>query len=557
MAVDKDQYLEQLRKKAEDVLHQRRRKEGNMSSAEVQEIIHEQQVYQTELELQNESLQRARSSLEESRKRYFDLFNLAPIGYVTINEDSIIEEANLTFTIMIDRDVKEVLNKKLASFVAPASQDTFYLHVRRALESRSKQSSQITLKGDKEIQVRIISSPVEENRRLYVRSALIDITDEQRSKRQLDETTARFESVLDQMPSGIIMVEAHTGKIIMSNGALERIFRHSFPPSSNIKEYQEWGSLHPDLRPLGQEEHQMARALLMGETTPNEELVIRRGDGTLGTILSSTSPVRNEMGNIIGAVAVITDITDRKTLEWELGRRNQELARSNDELQQFAYVASHDLQEPLRMVTAYLSLLEKKYGDQLDPKGKSYITFAVEGGKRMRALIDDLLEYSRVETMGKPLAVVNMTAVVNDTIRSLKAPIEETRAEIAVDPMPTIIADGAQMTQVMQNLIENAIRFHGDERPQIHITATIGEKEWTFAVKDNGIGVNPAYQDRMFQIFQRLHSKEKYPGTGVGLAIVKRIIDRHGGRVWVESEEGKGATFYFTIPRSRGAMNDE
>jgi PAS domain S-box-containing protein len=258
--------------------------------------------------------------------------------------------------------------------------------------------------------------------------------------------------------------------------------------------------------------------------------------------LSTFAPLGHDL-----LITTSIDITDRKKIE-------DNLKRSNEELQQFAYLSSHDLQEPLRMVISYMSLLEKRYKDQLDPKAQEYIKNAIEGGARMRLLIDDLLAYSRLDTTGKAFVHVNMNETLDSTIKVLKVSIEESKADIFVGPLPTIIADELQMSQLMQNLIGNAIKFHGSERPMVQIVAKSGVREWTFSVKDNGIGLNTEYSDKIFQMFQRLHTKDRYPGTGVGLAIAKKIVERHGGRIWVESEEGKGATFFFTIPKIGGGQ---
>ena len=278
-----------------------------------------------------------------------------------------------------------------------------------------------------------------------------------------------------------------------------------------------------------------------GDTFYAEAFCNALNEGKGAYVWATATSIFDDQGNRAGAIESIRDITERKKIE-------DELRRSNIELQQFAYVASHDLQEPLRMVINYLSLLKLRYKDRLDPKAEEYINFAVEGGTRMRELIDDLLEYSRIDTMGKDFAPVNMNDVVSKTLSLLKVPIGESEAEIVVDDLPDITADESQMMQVMQNLIGNAIKFRGPERPKIRISAKRGEREWTFAVEDNGIGLNMKYADRIFQVFQRLHSKEEYPGTGIGLAIAKKIVERHGGRIWVVSEEGKGATFLFTLP---------
>jgi len=243
-----------------------------------------------------------------------------------------------------------------------------------------------------------------------------------------------------------------------------------------------------------------------------------------------------------------SDITERHRTQRELAEKAAALAKSNAELQQFAYVASHDLQEPLRMVISYLTLLEKRYRDKMDSNANEYIQFAVDGGKRMKELIDDLLSYSRVDAGGKPFVPVEMNVLVSKTLLQLKVPIEESKATIAVDPLPTVEADESQIMQVLQNLIANAIKFRGQAPPKIHIMALSMAGEWIFAVKDNGIGLDMKYSEKIFQMFQRLHTKDQYPGTGVGLAIAKKIVERHGGRIWVESEEGKGAAFFFTVP---------
>jgi signal transduction histidine kinase len=239
---------------------------------------------------------------------------------------------------------------------------------------------------------------------------------------------------------------------------------------------------------------------------------------------------------------------ERNKLVQEQKAIMSELQRSNAELQQFVYVASHDLQEPLRMVTSYLSLMERTFKHQLDPKAKEYIDYAMEGGNRMRDLINDVLAYSRVDTHGKKFAPVDMCTVVATVLTTLRAPIEENKAEVIVDPLPTVVADESQMIQVMQNLIGNALKFHGSDRPIIRISLLPGEKEWTFSVKDNGIGLDMVDAEKIFLMFQRLNNRDKYPGTGIGLAVAKKIVERHRGRIWVESELGKGATFFFTIP---------
>jgi len=226
----------------------------------------------------------------------------------------------------------------------------------------------------------------------------------------------------------------------------------------------------------------------------------------------------------------------------------EKLKISNKELEQFAYVASHDLQEPLRMVSSFTQLLERRYKNQLDNDADDYIEFIVEGAKRMKELIDDLLEFSRLNTEIRQFEVVLMEVALDDVLINLRAPIKENNAKITHDILPTVKGDAVQIQQLLQNLIVNAIKFHGNNFPQIHISAQELEKEWLFGVTDNGIGIDPNHQEQIFSIFKRLHTRQEYEGTGIGLSICKRILVRHGGQIWVKSELGKGSTFYFTIP---------
>jgi PAS domain S-box-containing protein len=257
--------------------------------------------------------------------------------------------------------------------------------------------------------------------------------------------------------------------------------------------------------------------------------------------------LRNEAGDIMGTLSSGDDITERKRADEALIKKSEELARSNADLAQFAYAASHDLQE-LRTITSFVQLLQKRYHGKLDPDADEFIDFIVGGTKRMQQLINDLLTYSRVNTRRGPLSPMNIEDVVQKAIQNLRYFLEEVNGTIIYDEMPTIVADELQMIQLFQNLIGNALKFHGEEPPRVEISAALKGNDWIFSVKDNGIGIDPQYKDRIFEIFQRLHTREEYSGTGIGLAIAKKIVQRHGGRIWVDSEPGKGTTFRFTIP---------
>jgi PAS domain S-box-containing protein len=302
----------------------------------------------------------------------------------------------------------------------------------------------------------------------------------------------------------------------------------------------------------------------LGEQAPEEKEEMRRiissGGEWHGEFLNRTkssgvyweeatvTPLKDDEGRITHLLKVAEDVTERKRSEERLKKTLADLERSNKELEQFAYVASHDLQEPLRVVTSYMNLLERRYQEQLDADGHKFIAYAVDASRRMKNLIEDLLAYSRVETRAGSFEPTDFDSVLDEALANLEAAINESGAVIRREPLPTLLADGSQLTQLFQNLVGNAVKFRGEEAPEVRISAALEEDAWHFSVSDNGIGIEPRHTDRIFEIFKRLHTREEYAGTGIGLAICKKIVERHGGRIWVESSAGEGATFNFTIP---------
>jgi PAS domain S-box-containing protein len=282
-------------------------------------------------------------------------------------------------------------------------------------------------------------------------------------------------------------------------------------------------------------------------------------------VSTSKIPYLNETGEIIGVIGISMDVTERKLAEEELKKHRDHLEelvnertmeldnaiiglkRSNQELEQFAYVASHDLQEPLRMVSSYTQLLERRYKDQLDQDAKDFIFYAVDGANRMQHLINDLLDYSRVTTRGKPFAKLDLSTVLGHAIANLQKRIQETGAMIVNEDLPFAYGDEFQLVRVFQNLLDNAMKFIGTDPPRINVTSKNVDDKIQISISDNGIGIDKIYTERVFTIFQRLHNKIEYPGTGIGLAICKRTVERHGGKIWFESEPGKGTTFFFTL----------
>ena len=288
--------------------------------------------------------------------------------------------------------------------------------------------------------------------------------------------------------------------------------------------------------------------LQTGKGTRSDGEIFWRREGTSFPVEFSSHPIM-QAGTVAGAVIAFTDISQRRVAEKQLQETAIALERSNKELEQFAYVASHDLQEPLRMVASYVQLLARRYKDKLDGDANDFINFAVDGAKRMQTLINDLLTYSRVGTRGKALTLTDCELVLQDALNNLQIAIAESGASITHDTLPIIVGDTVQLSQLFQNLLSNAIKFrHRGESPNIHIGAERRASEWVVSVHDNGIGIDLRHAERIFQIFQRLHTRDEYPGTGIGLAVCKKIVERHGGRIWVESQPGHGATFLFTFP---------
>ncbi|MFC4437863.1 MULTISPECIES: PAS domain-containing protein [Natrialbaceae] len=267
---------------------------------------------------------------------------------------------------------------------------------------------------------------------------------------------------------------------------------------------------------------------------------ITRADGEQ-RVIAAQGVFYYDEGEPVRAVGVVQDVTEQKAHE-------RQLEKSNQRLEQFAYAASHDLQEPLRMVSSYLSLIERRYGGELDDDAEEFLEFAVDGADRMREMVDGLLEYSRVDTQGDPLEPVDLASLVENVREDLQMQIAESDAQITTEDLPPVMGDDSQLRQVFQNLISNAIAYSGTEPPRIHIEADRRGRKWMLSVRDEGIGIDPDNQDRVFEVFQRLHSRENHSGTGIGLALCQRIVERHDGRIWVDSEPGEGSTFSFTLP---------
>jgi PAS domain S-box-containing protein len=452
---------------------------------------------------------------------------------------------------------EEILGRQLADFVIDTEQAVEMLQPLRQHGSWAGEHVAVRRNGTLRIVQRSATVVTDlDGEPVCLASSFVDITDRTHVEQSLRTSEARYRNIVEAVPVGIALTDER-GIITYYSAQVREMFGLADDQVALGTNYREWIAagqscpVHPDTD---------------GDpgVTPLTELRLLRANGS--EFWGEVTSVLIDEGFIVGdqqrgTIIVVQDISDRKQANEALARYAAELERSNQELEQFAYVASHDLQEPLRMVASYVQLLAKDYGGRLNQEADEYIGFAVDGAKRMQRLIDDLLTFSRVGTRGQQFQPVDCNQVLEDVLRSLKLAIDESGAVVTYGLLPTIVGDRGQIHQLLQNLLANALKFHADMPPHIQINANYhaagnssagpggdDTPSWVFAIQDNGIGIDPRYSERVFVIFQRLHSRAHYSGTGIGLAICKKIVERHGGRIWVESTLGRGATFYFRLP---------
>ncbi|MEZ5889641.1 MAG: PAS domain S-box protein [Xanthobacteraceae bacterium] len=392
------------------------------------------------------------------------------------------------------------------------------------------------------VEVSLSVSPVRE-----ASGAIVGIAEIARDIGAQKLAEAQFRIAVEASPSGMVMVDP-SGTILLVNSELERVFGYSREElvgrsfemlvperyrTAHVKLVAEFGK-SPTVRRMGAQ----------------RDLSGLRKDGTEFPAEIGLNPVQSPSGPLV--LAAVVDISERKRAEAAIAAQAELLRHSNAELEQFAYIASHDLQEPLRMVASYTQLLGDRYAGKLDARADKYIRYAIDGAKRMQALVRDLLTYSRISTERRELHPVDSKAVLEAVLERLSAAIEDSQADIVVGSLPEVMSDEGELGQVLQNLVANALKFRSDQPLRIEIAARPTDDGWVFSVADNGIGIDPRYHDRVFQMFQRLHERGKYEGSGIGLAIAKKIVERHEGAIWVESAIEQGTTFYFTMPPASG-----
>ena len=491
-------------------------------------------------------------SLQETNEYLDSLFNYANVPIIVWDPEFKITRFNHAFERLTGRISEEVIGRSLEILFPPNLVESSMGLIRKTASGERWESVEINiLHIDSSIRTVLWNSATifdPENKLVATIAQGQDITERKQVEKSLQETNEYLDNLFNYANAPIIVWDPEF-KITRFNHAFERL-------TGRISEEVIGRSLEILFPPnLVESSMEHIRKTSRGERWESVEINILHIDSSIKIVLWNSATIFDPENKPIATIAQGQDITERKQAENELKQTLNVLRQSNEELKQFAYIASHDLQEPLRMIASYLQLIERRYKGKLDKDADEFIAFAVEGANRLQEMIVGLLAYSRVETKGNPFEKVDFSEILAKAILNLKIAIDESGAIIMNDELPAIEVDGSQFIQVFQNLIANSIKFRNSEPPLIHVSAKqISEIEgsknpdtWLFSVKDNGIGIDPQYQDRLFIIFQRLHRTE-YPGVGIGLSLCKRIVERHGGHIWFESEVGNGTTFYFTIP---------
>lgn len=602
---------DRLRERAEKEL-QKAKEKGYMSS-DVSELLHELQVHQVELQMQNEELRKSQEEVSSLYNQYHELYDYAPVGYFSLDKDGIIRNVNVKGAELLQLNKKEIIGRGFSRFIPKNDENKYYYGLSSAVDTGKIHKVELQLKRDKPLfnfQMEIMSIYGNDNEKYRI--IITDITGLKQAEKTVEDALHQAESVINTVREPLVVLDADIN-VVSANRSFYEVFKVNPLETEGKLLYdlgnQQWNI--PKLRQLLEDilpassvfeveeieisEHSKNKKFFEVEenlrfsehskspiSVPRTQSV-RRPQKTLffedfeithffpeigkKTMLLNARQIKIEDKQLI--LLAIEDITKRKEIEEELKHAHEnleekvaeqtvelkdminELRRSNEELEKFAYVASHDLQEPLRTIASFTQLLERRYKGKFDEDADEFMDYVINAAIQMKKQVEGLLEYSRIARHGKEFRPINTNAILNQVINNLNFSIKESNAGITYDKLPIVIGDEIQLQRVFQNIISNAIRFRKcEESLKIHISAFTDEKnkEYIFSVSDNGIGIEDQYSERIFTIFQRLHTRDIYHGTGIGLSIVKRIIERHGGRVWVESKYGKGSTFYFIIP---------
>ncbi|UCE17893.1 MAG: PAS domain S-box protein [Gemmatimonadota bacterium] len=504
---------------------------------EILEFVSDQIALAIQFKQKEEGLRLEKAYLEQ-------LFESAQEAIVMADNNGRIMRLNSEFVRLFGYEREEAIGRSIDDLIAPENlRDEAVSITDKVTHGQNVAIESLRRRKDGMlINVSVLASPInvgEEQVALY--GIYRDITGRKQSEEALRESEEKYRNLIDQSRDAIYLL--FNGKFEIINKRFEELFGYN-QEETNAPEFNFMNLVSPKSVPVIEERIEKVKR---GETVPPQyEFTAVSRDGTEVVVETSVSYIQYKGG--IATQGVLRDITERVRAEKALREYATELERSNQELEHFAYIASHDLQEPLRMIASYMQLLKRRYSDRLDSDATEFIGFAVDGAVRMQNLINDLLAFSRVGTRGKPFKPTKCEDVLKQVLVNLKVAIEESQARVTHDALPAVVADGTQLVQVFQNLIGNAIKFRSAMNPEIHVGVVRDNGEWRFSVADNGIGIDSQYTERIFRIFQRLHTKDEYPGTGAGLAICKKIVERHGGRIWAGSQPEQGSIFYFTIP---------
>ena len=488
----------------------------------------------------------AEAALAEEALHRRTVFEQSRDGIVVFDESGKVYQSNQHFADMHGYSLEEMLRLHVWDWNCEFTRDQMMERLRKVKTLPPTFETRHKRKDGSLLDVEVSSTPVEFSGNVIYYGVIRDISARKRAEEALRESERRFKLIAETIEDVFWISDVETGKMVYVSPAYERIWgRTREELYANPRAFVE--AAHPE----DQEGLLAALELKRTGVAYEHEYRLIRPDGSVVWIWDHAFPIRDESGQIVLYTGVAKDITQRKKMEQDLRVHSEKLERSNTELERFAYVASHDLQEPLRMVASFTQLLAQRYSGRLDEKADEYIHYAVDGAKRMQQLISDLLTYSRLNNKELDPRPTECEGVVRATLANLKAAIAESGAAVEWDPLPVLMADPVQLGQLFQNLVGNAIKFRGQAPPRVHITAVDNGSHWLFSVRDNGLGIDGRHAERIFQIFQRLHTRAEYPGTGIGLAVCQKVVERHGGRIWVESQPGAGSDFRFTLPKSQ------
>jgi two-component system, chemotaxis family, sensor kinase Cph1 len=554
----------------------------------------------TELLMENNNLNKSLDELKKLNNKYSNFYQHSPLGYLILNKKGKIKEANITGAVMLGFDPENIVDKNFIQFIKEDFIIKFNDALLKSFDTNNNQYCKIELIGKEQMYADIQIKPlcavnenfkefeifinditeikdfeielkskyeklnkkmekrVEEllNINLKLKKKIENniITDKKlrANKDREQHRSEQFARVLDTVPAAVWISHDNKGHLITGNQLSYDYL--NIPPGANASK-----SLPPGDRPetfkiikngieIKAEEMPIQRSSA-GHEIRNFEFDFVYNDNKMRHMIGNATPLYDENHKPKGSVSVFIDITHHKIAEMKMEALVKDLERSNKELEQFAYITSHDLKEPLRVVSSFTQLFEKRYKGKIDQDADEFIGFIVDGAKRMNCLLDDLLEYARLTTADRKYEKIQMGQIVEESINNLKIAIDESNADIKYDELPMLFINKTEMVQLFQNLIANSIKFHSKKSPKIHISVEDNEDKYVFSVKDNGIGIDPKYQNKIFKMFKRLHTIDEYDGTGIGLSITKKIVENHEGSMWVKSELGKGSTFFFSFPK--------